>query len=306
MASVRLQRRALHARPAMRAVASAVAISLALAAPPSEAIAPALLVLVKQLAQDAAKSILKDMLLSSLRDLGCKGIALANAIEALDLRKGAAGGGAALLGMGGGAMPRLPAGMAMPGMPGMAGLPGLPGGAGGIAGAAGALGMASAGMSMAGLPADMTARLRELAPGAGQMPPGLLGPEASASMAAMLLPMNRPLSPTETVATIDEMAELGFLPKPVQSELKECMVVLPTSIPALGMGMAMMRPIVPQLREARAQLHALSPGEQDEVADVLVGEMRALPADERKAVLDMLDQGFFPPRVVAAVKAAAK
>ena len=32
--------------------------------------------------------MLKDMLLSGLRDMGCKGIALANALEALDLRKG--------------------------------------------------------------------------------------------------------------------------------------------------------------------------------------------------------------------------
>ena len=84
----------------LRTVAFAAAASLAAAPAPSEAIAPVLLVLVKQLAKDAAQSILKDLLLSSLRDMGCKGIALANAFEAFDLRK-KAGGGAGMAGMAG-------------------------------------------------------------------------------------------------------------------------------------------------------------------------------------------------------------
>lgn len=294
-------------REALRAGAVALALVLALAPRPSEAIAPVLLVLVKQLVQDAAKTMLKDMLLSSLRDMGCKGIALANAIEALDLRKGL-GGGAGLIGMTGiGALPGLPAGMAMPGLPGMpSGMPSLPGLPAGIgAGGSGALTL-SGGLPMgAGGPADLAAKMRSLMPGAGQLPADLLGPEQGALMAEMLQGMGRPLGPAETVATIDEMAELGFLPKAIQSELKECMVVLPSSIAALGMGMAMMKPILPQLRQARAELHALSPSEQDEVAQVLIGEMRELPAEEKAALLGALDNGFFPPRVVAAAKAAA-
>jgi len=114
--------------------------------------------------------------------------------------------------------------------------------------------------------------------------------------------MAEPLSPQETVATIDELADLGFLPKPIQKELKECMVVLPTSIAALGMGMAMLKPVVPQLRQARAELHALSPAEQDEVAIALAQEIAPLPAEQRAQFVEHLGSGFFPPRVVAGVK----
>lgn len=83
--------------------------------------------------------------------------------------------------------------------------------------------------------------------------------------------LGRPLSPTETV-------------------------------PALGMGMGMMQPMIPQLRQARDQLHALSPAEQDEVADALAQEVRELSADERAALMEHLDTGFFPARVSAGVK----
>ena len=71
--------------------------------------------------------------------------------------------------------------------------------------------------------------------------------------------MSQPLSPPETLAVMDEMVEIGFLPKAMQAELKECMLLLPTAAPALGMGMGMLKPMLPQIREARDQLHALSP-----------------------------------------------
>jgi hypothetical protein len=157
-------------------------------------------------------------------------------------------------------------------------------------------------MGAGGIPPEMAAKMGALMPGIGQMPAGL-DPDQMAMLARLQQAMGEPLSPAETVATIDELAELGFLPKPIQSELKECMVVLPTSIAALGMGMGMMRPIIPQLRDARAQLRALSPAEQAEVADALVQELAPLPASQRAEFLQALDGGFFPEGIRDSVKA---
>ena len=144
-----------------------------------------------------------------------------------------------------------------------------------------------------------------LMPGIGQMPAGMgADPEQAAMMARMMEALSRPLSPAETVATIDELADLGFLPKAIQGELKECMVFLPASIAALGMGMGMLKPIVPTLRKARDEMHALPPEEQDEIAAALAGEMKSMSADERSALLDHLDAGFFPARVARGVRSS--
>ena len=92
---------------------------------------------------------------------------------------------------------------------------------------------------------------------------------------------------------------LAFLPAPSEAiapalflfsfsgmGCKECMVLVPATVPALGMGMGMLKPMIPQLRQARAEMRALSPAEQ------------------RSALLENLDSGFFPPRVVACARAA--
>jgi len=184
----------------------------------------------------------------------------------------------------------------MPGMSGLPGMPVLPPGLGtlpgGLAGGAGGA-----------VPADVAAKMAGLMPGGGQLPAGLgLDLEQMAMLAGLQKSMAEPLSPQETIATLDELADLGFLPRPIQSELKECMVVLPTSIVALGMGMGMLKPIVPQLRQARAELHALTPAEQDELAVALAEEIAPLPAAQRAEFVDQLGAGFFPPRVVAGVK----
>ena len=292
-----------------RIAALALAGLLVLAPAPSLALAPVLLLLVKQIAKDAAQSMLKDLVLSSLNGMGCKGIALANALQALDLRKGAGGGAgmAGLLGgagkLPGGAVPGMPAGMGVPGMPpgmampvmppGMAvpvlpggmtipGVPGLPGGAMGLGALDGG---------------DLMARMRSMM-AAGQMPSDI-DPQ---QMARLMQAMSQPLSPPETLAVMDEMAEIGFLPKAMQSELKECMVLLPAAAPALGMGMGMMKTMLPQLRQAREQLHALSAEEQNELIAALVPEMKALSADERKTFLEFLDGGFFPKRVAEGLR----
>jgi len=303
-----------------RIAAITLACTLALAPAPGAAIAPVLLLLVKQIVKDAAQSMLKDMLLSTLNGMGCKGMAIANALEALDLRKGGAGAGG-MMGLLGGGMPKMPPGMTMPGMPpgmsmpgmpagmqmpqmpagmtlppmpgGMA-IPGMPGGLGGL-GAMGGMGLGGPGSE------EMMARMRAMMPAAGQLPAGTgVDPE---QMARMMQAMSQPLSPPETLAVIDEMTEIGFLPKAMQAELKECMVLLPAAAPALGMGMGMLKPILPQLRQARDQLHALPPAEQDELVAALAPDMQALPAAERKVFLDFLDSGFFPKRIADGLRA---
>lgn len=247
-----------------RFLPAALAVALALLPATSGALAPAVLFMVKQIVQQTATSMLKDALLSGLSGMGCKGIALSNAIAAFDLRKGGAG---ALLS----------------GLPGMAGMPGMP--------------------SMTAIPPDIAAKMGSMMPGLGQLPEGSgLDPEQAAMMATLQQAMRQPLSPRETVAVIDELFELGFLPKTIHAELNECMVLVPASVQALGMGMGMLKPMVPQLRRARDELHALSPAEQDEVAAALVAEVRPLPVDERAAFLEHLGSGFFPQRIAVAVK----
>ncbi|HJV97070.1 MAG TPA: hypothetical protein VJ608_13575, partial [Albitalea sp.] len=56
-------------------------LALVLAAPPSEAIAPVIAMLAKQLLKDAITSSVKSSLMGGLRGMGCKGAALANAVS---------------------------------------------------------------------------------------------------------------------------------------------------------------------------------------------------------------------------------
>jgi hypothetical protein len=204
-----------------------------------------------------------------------------------------------------GGLPTLPTGMTLPGMPAGMGLPSMPAGAGMALGGLPMGGLPLGGLPAgAGIPADMAAKLSAMLPDAGQLPPGMaLDPDQMAMLADVQKSMSEPLSPPETLATIDELFDLGVLPKAMQTELKECMVLVPATIPALGMGMGMVKPMIPRFREARAELQALSPAEQDEVADMLAREMEALPDDQRAALMETLDAGFFPTRVSEGVKA---
>jgi len=228
-----------------------------------QALAPVVAAMIKQIVQQSLTSGLKDMLLGSVRDLGCKGIALSNALTALDAR----GGAVTLRGMAGG----MPAVTGMAGMAGMAGMPTMPGMP-----------------AMTGLPT---------------LPAGTaLPPEQAEMLAQVQRAMAQPLSPSQTLGAMDEMAELGLLPRTVQTELKECMVLLPQTAPMLGMAMGMLAPVLPKLRDAREQMRALSLAEQDEVAATMAQELQAVPADERKQFVEQLDAGFFPPAVAAGVK----
>ena len=82
------------------------------------------------------------------------------------------------------------------------------------------------------------------------------------------------------------------------AELKECMLVLPQSAPAMGMAMGMMKPMLAQFREARDEMRALPADEQDELAATLAEEFDKVPAADRKDMLAELRSGLFPPRVV--------
>ena len=65
----------------------------------------------------------------------------------------------------------------------------------------------------------------------------------------------------------------------------------------MGMGMAMLKPIIPQLRKAKDEIAALSPVKQDEVAAALAEQVQGLTADERMAVAEYLGSGFFPAHI---------
>jgi hypothetical protein len=258
--------------------ALAVAATLVAGPAPSDAVAPVVLFFAKQMLKDMVTSSIKSALLGALSDSGCKGAALADTITSL-----APGGGgvAGMLGgtIKGGASP-LPTGAVMRPMPGGGMLP-MPNAAG-------------TGISQA----EMAAMMSRVMP-AGGLPPGIgVDPSQAAAMNQMLAAMNHPLSPAETLATMDEMAELGMLPKAAHAELKECMLLLPQSAQAMGMGMGMMKTMLPQMRKARDDMRALSPQEQDELAASLGEEFDKMPADDRKTMLGELGGGLFPPRVV--------
>ena len=286
-----------------RRLLSATAIALALVPAPSNAIAPVILALAKQFVQQALQSTLKDMLLGSLRDSGCKGIALANALSALDMRSAGMRLPAGMPALTGG-MPSLPAGAAGLALPQAGGA--LAGGAsgmlpGGMAGMAGMAGMLPGGAGALGGvdPAVMAAMMERMAPGGVA---GLPAMDPALMAQAQQLMSQPPLSPTETLATIDELGELGFLPPAMRAELKECMVVLPQTAAALGTGMGMLKPMLPQLREARTEMQALSPSEQDELAAAMASELKSISGDDRKLFLEQLGSGFFPPRVAEGVR----
>ncbi len=255
------QRGSVHTKaPRARMLAAVVAAALVAVPVASHALPPLIALLGKQLLQDMVTSTVKGMLLDSLSGMGCKGVALANALATLDGLKG-----------GGAGMPR--------GLAGMQGLQGMQG--------------------MAGMSPEMAEAMKRMMPAGGM--PGGLDAEQSAMMAKMMGSLGAPLSVPETLATLDEMSDIGMLPKAVNAELKECMLVLPQSAPAMGMAFGMLKPMLPRLREARDQMHALSPAEQEELADTLAQEFDNVPAADRKAMLAELGGGMFPPRVVSSL-----
>ena len=87
---------------------------------------------------------------------------------------------------------------------------------------------------VAGGAADMAARLGQTIPRRATPPVMTLDAEQMAMTTRVQAAMSQPLSPAETLATIDELGELGLLSKQLQSELKECMVLAPQAITGMG------------------------------------------------------------------------
>lgn len=257
-------------KPRVRIGALGIAAAVLIAPMPGAAIAPVLLMMVRQ----AGSSMFKDMLLGSVRDSGCKGAALADALQGFDVRSALTGAGAARVGLSG-----------MPGQSLTA--------PGGVPGAG------------AGMPdmAAMKGMLGGMMPAGRALPPGMaLAPEQAAMFAQLQQSMAQPLSPGETLATIDELGEIGLVPAPMLAELKECLVLQPQASAGMGMGMGMLRPMLGQLRSAREQMRALPPEEQDELAARMAEQLRDAPADERRQFLESMGGGFLPPRVADGVR----
>jgi hypothetical protein len=148
--------------------------------------------------------------------------------------------------------------------------------------------------------------MQSMPPGAGQA----ATPEQLALMQRQLrqlpsMPMSAPsASPTETLATLNEMAEIGLLPPSMHAELNDCIALQPQAAPAMGMAIGLLKQSLPMMREAREQMQALPPDEQDRMADSIADELKAQPSDaERRLFLETLDGGFFPRRVSDGVKA---
>ena len=278
----------------VRTALAALAITLSLVAQPSHALAPLIAMLGKKMLQDMLQNSLKDMLLESVSGMGCKGTALASGIRSLG-NLNSVNSVNSVKGMGAGTMPNMTAIPNIRGMPGIAGMSGMPG----IAGLPGMPGMPT----MSGAQPELLAKMYRLMPdgiSAGGLNGGLTAEQAQ-MLAALTGGAGTPVSPQETIGTIDEMAELGLLPAATASDLKDCLLLVPQSAPALGMAMGMMKSVLPQVREGRDQMRLLSPIEQDELAAVLAQDLDKVPVADREQMLTGLRGGLFPPRVVDAL-----
>jgi hypothetical protein len=136
-----------------------------------------------------------------------------------------------------------------------------------------------------------------------------MSPEQAAQMqagiAAMQQAMAQPLSRGETLAVFDELAELGVMTPEMRSEVRDCVMLAPPSASAaLGMSGAMVKNMVlPPLRDARAQMAALTPEQREQLAGEIAQALAEAAPEDRKAFQEGFAAGFFPPDVVDAVKA---
>ena len=268
-------------RIAARPLAVAAALAIACSVPAHGAL-PLIAGLGKQLLKDMLFDGVKSQLMGSLGGMGCKGAALASLASPGGLKRAAT---QAL-------MPTLPAAAGMPQALGPAvGMPALPVG-----------GDADTAQAMAQMQKMMAGRV-----GAG------LSPEAMAQMQAQMPALQQmlaqqPLSSAETVAVFDELAELGVMTPSMQSELRDCIALAPPGAgDALGRSGAMLKNMVlPQLRDARAQMANLEPAEREQLANGIVDGLKEASPEDRKAFLDGFGAGFFPRDVVDAVRAKVR
>lgn len=128
------------------------------------------------------------------------------------------------------------------------------------------------------------------------------------AMAQMQGAMSQPASRDETKAVFDELADLGLITDSMRNEAKDCITYArPGSGDQIGAAGAMIKTmVIPAARDAKARMAAATPEEQKELADGMVDALSSASAADRKAFLDGLGQGFFPPAVVEQVRARVK
>jgi len=285
----------------------------------ARAILPLLVAMGHKILKDMILNEVKGQLLGSLAGMGCKGARIAGLIATAEATTHARAGGLA-----GGAMAQPPAGgLAGPGggLGGLAGggLMGGPaprapgGGAGGMAmqGAArpGGLGVrGGSGMPVVapGTQPDMAqamAMMQAQHPGMAKLSPEQMA-QVQETMAGLQESADHPLSRLETMEVFDELRDMGILTDAMHEEARECILLAPLgSDQALGQTGAMMKTmLLPQLRQTRERLAALTPEEQDELADGFANAYQEAKPADRKNIQEGLGLGFFPEPVVEKVR----
>lgn len=136
-----------------------------------------------------------------------------------------------------------------------------------------------------------------------------LTPEQQAMMQKAMRNMQtasaQPLSPIETTAVFDELADLGLINSSLRKEANDCISSAPPgSAGAVGSAGAMLRStVLPAARQAKARMASLSPEEQKQLGDGVVDALNSASPADRKAFFDGMGAGFFPPAVIEQVKA---
>jgi hypothetical protein len=261
---------------ASHALAAAVALAIGWSLPAQGAL-PLVAGIGKSLLKDLLFDGVKSQLIGSLGGMGCKGAAVASLLSPGGLKRAAVQALTPSLPMAG--MPQT-LGMGMPAMPGA--------------------GNADLAQAMAQMQQMM----------AGRAGPGAMSPEAMAQMQAQMpalqqMLQQQPLSRAETITVFDELAELGVMTPAMQSELRDCLMLMPPGAgDSIGMSGAMLKNMVlPQLRAAREQMANLQPQEREQLASEITEALTEASPEDRKAFLDGFGSGFFPRDVVDAVKA---
>ena len=257
---------------------------LALPAPGLAQVPPTMIAsLGKQILQNLVFGSLKSELIGGLAGMGCKGAAIAGLAAAAD----AGGAAGAARSMTGGMRPPSSGGAIRSMGPG-----GMPPGMGGT----GAMD-----------PAMMQQAMQMMQQNGSRMTPEQQAMMQQA-MAQMQGAMSQPLSRDETKAMFDELAELGLITDAMRSEAKDCITYArPGTGDQIGAAGAMIKNmVIPAARDAKERMAAATPEEQKQLADGMVDALNSASPADRKAFLDGLGAGFFPPQVVEQVRTRVK
>jgi len=267
----------------------------------------------KEILQNIIFGEVKNQMIGSLANMGCKGARLAGVIASADAAKSSLAGGGMPGGVPGGGMGGLPGGGVN--MPGGMNMPGqgmsTPNGTGTPMGHV-SLRAARGG---AGIP-NMTPEQAQAMMANGMPDPSMMlqmmgqpvSPEQAAemqkAMSSMQEAMSHPLSRAETIEVFDEMASLGVMTNEMRSEARDCILLAPPGSEAsLGTtGAVIKTTVLPALRDAKQQMSNLTPEEQSQLTDGIVESLQHASAQDRKLFLEGFGAGFFPAPVVESVR----